>query len=382
MGLRHARAVGVLESMDLGGVWVSTADGDRRRLSWDRVRALRGPVAADAEPMLAIGHDLWRARTRLERGDGINAEAGFERVLLAIDRRKTGEPPSPFGDGASETESVASEGLLRCRLRRGAGLASVSPWLQLVASDGVNTSRFRGYLPLAPAETQLIPALPPIWVPGPSVAAFAGSSPDLRLASSSTGTGPAATLGLLYRASAKAAAGDHEGARTTLAAIGARQRDSGEVIDRDAAFVAAIVGTLAHDTQAESELRSIRVLADLEPWRRAWADAAIGVGTVTGPGEDRERLLRGAALLADVRVRSDRLLPKLAGTALAYAAFGLERAGDVEGAARIAADLDASFPGHAALRWSAMQHLLERGITSSERRQGQTAVRRNGNTEG
>src|SRR5437764_2381863 len=38
-------------------------------LSWDRVAAVQGDLAARAAPFLAIGEKLWRARTRLDRAD-------------------------------------------------------------------------------------------------------------------------------------------------------------------------------------------------------------------------------------------------------------------------------------------------------------------------
>src|SRR5437667_402086 len=72
-------------------------------ISWDRVASVEGELASAASPFLPAAEKLWRARSRLDRGDVVGAEPLFEELF-----------PRCAGQRGA-TAAVASGGLLRCR---------------------------------------------------------------------------------------------------------------------------------------------------------------------------------------------------------------------------------------------------------------------------
>src|SRR5690606_16150177 len=126
---------------------------------------------ADAAPYMPTAEDAWRARTRLERADAVGAEPLFEDLF---DRTRAWRGP---------TRAVIAEGLLRCRIRRGAQIGAIDPWLALLEA---RASALAGIHPYAldwahraglgevldPA-TGLAPGLPPMWLDWPAVRQFA-----------------------------------------------------------------------------------------------------------------------------------------------------------------------------------------------------------------
>lgn len=99
------------------GVLASEHEEPPRWVAWDRVQSISGPASADAAPYLAIADDLWRARTRLERGDIPGAEPLFELHQQALSGR-TGPTPA-----------IEAAGAMRCALWRGAWATAVRPML-------------------------------------------------------------------------------------------------------------------------------------------------------------------------------------------------------------------------------------------------------------
>src|SRR5207248_1943375 len=110
-------------------------------IGWDRVQRVEGEHAAEADGLAELADRTWRARSRIERGDFASAEPLFEQLFASM----TGH------DGP--TAAIASEGLLRCRLARGAQAGAVWPWLEWLSvierSGGLSAPASAG----APAPT-------------------------------------------------------------------------------------------------------------------------------------------------------------------------------------------------------------------------------------
>src|SRR5690606_25081264 len=130
-----------------------------------------GPRADEAAPFMDLAEQVWRARRRLERGDAVSAEPLLED-LFAQTRSWRGP-----------TRAVIAEGLMRCRLRRGAQVGAIEPWLALLdarasAAPGIEPwatewARDAGLGAVQDAATGLAPALPPMWLDWPAVRQFA-----------------------------------------------------------------------------------------------------------------------------------------------------------------------------------------------------------------
>ncbi|MEE2682014.1 MAG: hypothetical protein VX641_06540 [Planctomycetota bacterium] len=125
---------------------------------WDRVRSIEGfddPVLEaawlDWQP---IATDLWRARTRLQRGDRALAaplfEEHFERVTVDSE--------------GSELGLIVAEGLLRSRLSSGAIESLLPAALEVVRlrRAGHRTDRFEGLPSIVDEAFWLVPQLAPI----------------------------------------------------------------------------------------------------------------------------------------------------------------------------------------------------------------------------
>src|ERR1043165_1581706 len=150
---------GRIVTIDDAGVTIQRDFPQPDFIRWDLVRDV---VMEHRDPALEKYREdaanLWRARTRLERHDEAMAEPLFEQ-LFGKYRART-----------HETALLVAEGLLRCRLARGANESAVIPALE--------TARLRRALPNAskvfstlPAvlepRTSLCPWLPPAWVVSP-----------------------------------------------------------------------------------------------------------------------------------------------------------------------------------------------------------------------
>jgi len=139
---------GQILSMGVDGVEVQ----GQGVIGWDRVRAIDGPQSAMFEQdFQGYADKAWRTRTRLARGDAIDAEPLFEELFQTYAWRK------------GPTARVVSEGLLRCRLRRNAQVSAVRAWLALLHAGGP------GRTGLVDPRTSLVPTLPPIWLAAPAL---------------------------------------------------------------------------------------------------------------------------------------------------------------------------------------------------------------------
>lgn len=315
-------------------------DGVTRVVSWDNVRAVRGPAASRAEPFLDAGLELWRARTRLQRGDSFGAEPLFERLYAR------------FASSAGPTPAIVAEGLLRCRLRRGALTSAVPPWLTLrraaespAAATGPSAvaPAIAGLRPVLDPETGLVPALPPIWLDDRAVSVFA----DRREALPPAGT-RAGVLADLYHTAALLAIGRPIPPEPLVAAESLASTDSGVRI-----VWTVVASQLPPGPLRNRGVRGLReMLADAEllarlPWSEPWARAALGSAMIAEPDADTREL--GIVQLLHVPARFSEDASYLSGVCLARAAEAAATLGDTGPAARLRAELAARYAGHPAL---------------------------------
>lgn len=330
--------------VDAAGVWLGApADAQPAAvLGWDRVRAIEGDLAGAAAAFAPVADLAWRARTRLERGDATAAEPLFEELF-------NGRPGAFDGyrGRTGPTAALVAEGLLRCRLRRGAHIAAIEPWLALLAARPAvsgpshlhaDWAAEAGLAPILDPATGLVPALPPIWLNWPSVQAMAGGEPPAAPADDRQNR--AAILAALYHQAARFEAGlsvDLPDVTTTDPAI--------TLVSQ---IVIARVGN-AEQRAAARTLLAARITPDAEPWVEAWCRAAIGRSLV------RESDLRlrqlGVVELLHLPARFRAAHPYLAGAALAESAATLRAMGDADGADRLAAELAEFYPDHPAADW-------------------------------
>lgn len=346
---------GEVVGVDAQGVTLGTSAGEGRPprpaviLAWDRVRSIFGPGSGEFESFRADADRAWRARTRLERGDAIAAEPLFEE-LFARHRAQRGA-----------TAAVVAEGLLRCRLRRGAHGAAFEAWLATLAATEpgptpilhADWSLQAGLPPVIDASTGLVPAIPPIWV-GPSAAQVLGGQAPWPGSEAPLPTTKPAMLASLYLAAARFEAGE---------AVTLPQIDS---TDPGVQWVRQIVQSRVGDASQRDAARTALV-ARLSPrpsangtpsaeWIEVWTRAAIGRSLIREPSTEQKQL--GIIELLHVPARLSSVHPYLAGTCLAEAAVTLADLGDRAGAARLAAELARDHPTHPVLDWPPVRTLI------------------------
>lgn len=315
----------------------------RKTVGWDRVKAVAGERAAAAEPFAALSDALWRARARLERGDWIAAEP----LLAPLADRYAGDA------GKGPSAAMVFDGLLRCRLGRGARSGSIGAWLQLLAVyqrsgvSGVSWEPPAGWvggtidaLPVLDLRTGLAPALPPIWVgePGLEVAA----SQDDWARGVGAGSPIAAELAAWYTIAGRYEAGSSvEWPQTWSDAAGPRLVRL---------IVQARTGDAAQRETARESILSIMARDGIEAWEEAWCRAALGRSLLRE--SDREQKIRGVVQLLHVPARLSRSSPYLSGVCMAEAATAMWDLGDPQAAGALKQELAAAYPTHPALTWS------------------------------
>ena len=274
------------------GVTVRTGTGSDATLEvpWDRVRDVRMlKEPADLDRYLARAEDLWRARSRLERGDAAMAEPLFER-LFADYRGRT-----------SETALVVAEGLLRCRLERHDLSRAVVPALEVarLRRADVTTASYGELAVVYDEETGLCVGVPPVWLDEASAQQLAGQLGryDAR------GDAVVAALRRLYLASASPGEAEVEVDRETRRHPGVRlMMDLVETNSRDEGRRDAARGRL---------LRDMRRLPD---WAEGGARYCVGHSLVQE--QDPARAELGALQLSHLPARYAQQQPYLAGLAL------------------------------------------------------------------
>lgn len=141
-----------------GGVEVVTSSGENLRFALDqvaRVDDLTDPILIDQWAQREeLARDVWRARSRLQRGDPELARSLFQRHFSP----RTGD------DGDHEFALIIAEGLLRCLLDSGETEAILPAALETIRlrRAGLSTDRYRDLPLIIDERSWMIPHLPPI----------------------------------------------------------------------------------------------------------------------------------------------------------------------------------------------------------------------------
>jgi hypothetical protein len=303
-------------------------------VSWDRIASVQGELASAAAPYLPAGEKLWRARTRLERGDIVGAEPLFEQLF------------PQFAGHRGATAAVVAGGLLRCRLATGAQTGAVAPWLAYLGAIGdadqptLAGDSEPGAGPAIDPATGLAPSLPPIWVNLPSVQSLARTQWALGPAGSR-----AAALGAYYEQAARFEAGLPVQVPTVNV-----EHDDAVALVRE--MVLARIGDETQRSTAR-QLLSARLKRRLAPWSEVWIRTALGRSMLLE--SSREVQLLGIAELVQLPARFERINPYLTGIALAEGAAASAKLNDLVGASRLRDELSDRFPGHPALEWEPLR---------------------------
>ncbi len=324
------------------GIAIGVA-GAVKTIGWDRVREVRGEHgAAAAKEMLPLT-ELWRARMRLERGDFGAAEPILDG-LVARERGIVGP-----------TAAVVFEGLVRCRLRRGAQAGAVWAWLEWVRVRGgtpgmgsdISATWVGGKIDAAPifdAQTGLITSLPPVFLRDASLDAAAANDEWNRF----LGTEPAtAELAMLYRAAVRFEAGLDPEIGTVSSAS--------ESVRLVADVVLARAGDDAQRKVARGNLQARADRQDVEPWVECWC--RVGLGRSLVRESDPELKRAGVVQLLHAPSRFTRFSASAASISLAEAAVALHDLGDELGAVALKAELTDRFARSNAMGWARLREV-------------------------
>lgn len=321
----EATLTGTVQQVDDNGVTIRSDLGAVHVVPWDRIRRVITDNP-DRDSMVARHLEsatmLWRARSRVERMDMVMAEPLFERLF------------EQYRGRTHETALVVAEGLLRCRLARGAHALAVLPALEVtrLRRAGVKTESYAALPPVYDEAMALCPALAPVWFESPVLRRV---EQELR-AYRAEGDDVTGAIAMLYAESMRRALGaadgppqpgswpEHEGVTLLADLLACGEADAGR---RDAARE----GLLRRESS-------------LPPFARAWARFHVGWSLLRESGVVRQQ--RGMLSLLHVPAAHGSSQPYLAGIALSLVAGALEQAGAREPAAMLRSELDARFPFH------------------------------------
>lgn len=295
---------------------------------WDRIRFLETDRQAHAEFFAShrdMADQLWRARTRVERRDYPAAEPLFDTL---------------FAETMNRTDATAltvAEGILRCRLARGARAAAVIPWLEMhrLLSSGIKPTAYLGMDPIVDAQTGVCAQLPPIWTRSVGVEQLLS---DLgHYVVDAPGTERLATL---YTRAARITLGlPVQDPTIFYHADESWQRDPTSLIVT--AMIAAIEQIRPFPIDLDKTLaRLYREEALLTPW--AWF--ARGLTRLTAPDLNIQR--EGLVDLLTLPARYRETNAYLSGFAIDFAARAFDHLGRTTDATALRADLKRDYPTH------------------------------------
>lgn len=316
--------VGEVVSITAAGVTFRTGVGSAavHELAWDEVRDIHAANApTDLDVMLKRAEDVWRARSRLQRGDAAMAELLFERLF------------ETYRGESSETALIVAEGLLRCRLARYELPMAVLPALEVarLRRAGFLTDRYDALGTVYDEATALCPAIPPAWIPSRATERVAMELSRYEAADDEVVTFMAA---LYARSLDPNEQGDlGQPSRDVL-------RHSGVRLLRD-----SVLATDENDTErTDARTRLLRDLRNRPAWAEAWSRFAVGMSYI---GADNPRHSeRGAMHLSHLTARFSQVHPYLAGLALSELIDWTNARGEHESAASLQMELQRRYVFH------------------------------------
>jgi hypothetical protein len=298
------------------GVTIEVDQQAAQMISWDRVQGIeQDRPEPNLEAFTELATNLWRARTRIERGDTELAEPILEPLFEKYLGRQ------------SETALVVMEGLLRCRLARGANDLAVVSALEVtrLRLAGATTPSYSMLPPVHDPATALCPYLPPFWTPSPGL-----SKTVRQLASYDARDQPVViALAALYRNAAQRQLGQGDASPTPTALP-----DHAGVRFLNSVCNPSISGIPALLQQAGT----------IGAWAQAWAQFAFGQAQLTS--DDSSAQHAGMLNLLHVPAESSQTQPYLSGLALALVAEALAKSGRSGDADIVRAELQRLHPHH------------------------------------
>lgn len=317
---------GDIRQITQSGVQIRDKNGVTHTIPWDRIRDVQMTYRDPRlEEFLPMAEALWRARTRLERGDRTLSEPIFSRFFT----QTRGED--------HETALMVAEGLMRVRLARGANAAAVLPMLEVIRlrRAGIRSDSF-SMLPNMFDEVvsgeSLCVQLPPLFARTESLQSLVKAIDSY----DALGDTYVEHLAKSYRRAAEAAL---YGGQTTED----RTKGHGHFIDD-------VIDT-HWKVAAQAPSRSFRSQADLDgqldelpQWAKIWALYALGVQKTDS--SDLNRRDRGLVQLASVAANRADQFPYITGLALDRLATELEQDGQSTSSLSLRRELQVQLPRH------------------------------------
>lgn len=310
-------------------------EGVFRTLGWHQVKRVEGDLKGEAERFARLSIDLWRATSRLDRGDVTLAAPLFEEFWAAA--RANADRAEPDRGSVAlrgPTGLAIAQGVADVRVAQGRLAEAVEPWAVAIA---LRRSLTGG----ADAMALLDPGLPPIFLPSIATERLARAEPPEVVSNDPV----ALALFATYRMAAANAMGE----APPVLPIDDSAANIPDV--RFALDVAAMQAGVSDDAPARDRRLRDAIGAHAGEWREAWARVALGAGAVrTRTGVER---LRGALEALHVPARLSSGNGYLAGVALALASIALDENGEPARAEALRAILEATYPEHPANAWLA-----------------------------
>jgi len=316
-------------TMSPEAVVLKTSSGETA-LGWHEVRSIGGQASPTAAEYLADADKAWRGLSRLERGDRVAAEPLLESVFAKL------------AGHTGPTAAAVSEGLLSCRVARGAQALAIEPYLTLVLNNPVLVSS-----DLLDEQTALFPSLPPIWGNEAGLASAVTSVAWDDFAKWET-RGRARQLAELYTAAA------------LYEISGQSALPSITPVDEGVKLVHEMVVARLGNERERAESRRVlaaRLDGDLPDWQSAWIHASVGL-SLLAEGDDHESRL-GIVQLLYVPAQYAQSQPYLAGVCLAKASVRLAEMGRSDAAVLLAGELARDYSRHASLEHPIVRELIK-----------------------
>ena len=313
---------GEITIINEAGVTIRSSLGAVHVVPWDRVRRVEGKVEDPTlDEKMAIAVDLWRSRSRVERGDTTLAEPLLERLF----ERYRGQ--------THETALVVAEGLLRCRLARADHVLAVVPALEVarLRRAQITTDTYSMLAPVFDEAMALCPRLAPAWIATPRLESL---EQDLA-AYQAQGDHVIVALAALYREAVRQALDRPPLPRPEPAPTHPGVELLGLLVE---------CGADDADARRAARERLLRMIRSLPEWAEAWCRFQIGLSLLRDGGLGP--LQQGTVNLVHLPARFSATQPYLVGLALARGAEAMDRAGDPDAAAVLRGQLQRTFPHH------------------------------------
>lgn len=306
------------------------ADGREMSLGWQEISEVRGAAGALAAEHLPMAETAWRGLSRLARGDRVAAEPALEAAFQEV------------GRGVGPTAKGVSEGLLACRVARGAQALGVEPFLYVLLNTA-NEDVPEGFDP----DLRLCENLPPIWGTRSGLSAMVSSISADDFGAWQTND-RVAQIAELYVTAAV-----HE-------ISGRAPVPDFEPVDDGVRLLYEMVRAQVGDKATRESTRGLllkRLERDPPAWQRAWLHASLGMSLLVEQDSQSSRLGIVQLLYVPSIYGDDQ--PYLAGVCLSRAALRLNEMGRRAEAERLAQTFQKEYERHDAGDLPGMKELIQ-----------------------